>query len=128
MKFCPLTASESEKDALQAEYKEGREIGRIRFGETQFFFRSMRRVYYLPYSEIRRYFRRVMMVPARLCCGKGNFQMENLVICGDDGELAQIGLPGVKAAKIVMECMAKLAPQAVCGKPKEQEEQVDDRQ
>ena len=116
MKFYPLTTVTKEPEGLSEEYKAGRVIGKIHLGETHFFFRSMRKVFYIPYTEIRRYFRRVMMVPAKLCCGKGEFQMEHLVICGDEKELAQIELPGRQAAKVLMECMEKLAPDAVSGK------------
>lgn len=116
MKFYPLTDVTKEPEGLQEEYKAGRKIGKIHLGENHFFFRSMRKVFYIPYTEIRRYFRRVMMVPAKLCCGKGEFQMEHLVICGDAGELAQIELPGTQAARVLMECMEKLAPDAISGK------------
>ena len=116
MKFYPLTDVTKEPEGLQEEYKAGRKIGKIHLGETHFFFRSMRKVFYIPYTEIRRYFRRVMMVPAKLCCGKGEFQMEHLVICGDAEELAQIELPGTQAAKVLMECMNELAPDAISGK------------
>ncbi len=119
MRFYPLVSDsgEQEPEGLAEEWKTGRKIGRVYFGERHFFFRSMRKAYYIPYTGIRRYFRRVMLVPAKLCCGRGEFPMEHLVICGESGELAQIELPGTKAAKIVMECMAELAPDAVCGKP-----------
>ena len=116
MKFFSLSAAAKETEGLQEEYKAGREIGKIHLGETYFFFRSMRKVFYIPYTEIRRYFRRVMLVPAKLCCGKGEFQIEHLVICGDTGELAQIELPGTQAAKTLMECMRELAPDAISGK------------
>ena len=116
MKFCPLSTVTAEPEGLQEEYKAGREIGKIRLGQSHFFFRSMRKIFYIPYTGIRRYFRRVMLVPAKLCCGKGEFQIENLVICGDAGELAQIELPGTQAAKVLMECMNELAPDAISGK------------
>lgn len=119
MRYYPLVPASDEKkpEGLAEEYKTARRIGRISLGGTHFFFRSMHRVYYIPYTGIRRYFRRVMLVPAKLCCGRGEFQVEHLVICGESGELAQIELPGTKAAKIVMECMAGLAPDAAGQKP-----------
>ena len=119
MKFYPLIAGSQEPKGLGEEYRTGREIGKIRLGEQHLFFRSMGRAYYIPYTEIRRYFRRVMMVPARLCCGKGSFQMEHLVICGGEGELAQVEVPGTKAAKVLMEELGRLAPGAAVGKPGE---------
>lgn len=119
MKFEPLTRPSEDGTLLREEHRQAREIGNLRLGQENLYFRSGLKVYYIPYRDIRRYFRRVMRVPAKLCCGKGDFEIENLVICGEKGELAQIQLPGAKAARIVMECMAKLAPDAAVGRSKE---------
>ena len=119
MKFEPLVTPAAESSALQGEYKLAREIGKLRLGRQNLFFRSGFKTYYISYPDIRRYFRRVMRVPAKMCCGKGDFEIENLVICGDRGELAQIQLPGIKAARIVMECLAELAPNAAVGAVKD---------
>ena len=118
MRFMPLTASQTAEDVLASEYKVAREIGKIRLGELHFYFKKGLNVYYIPYRDIRRCFRRVMVVPAKLCCGKGNIEMENLVICGpEDKELAQIQLPGTKAAKILVEELRRLVPEAEIGSP-----------
>ena len=119
MKFEPLTLPVENGTFLREEYRQAREIGNLRFGQENLYFRSGLNVYYIHYGDIRRYFRRVMQVPAKLCCGKGDFEIENLVICGEGGELAQIQLPGAKAARIVMERMAELAPDAAVGRLKE---------
>ncbi len=58
-----------------------------------------------------------MLVPAKMCCGRGDFAVEYLVICDSDRELAQIQLPGSHAAKVLMERMLALAPAAVVGSP-----------
>ena len=121
MKFESLTSQAADLSLLPEEYKQAREIGKLRLGQRNLFFRAGLKSYYVPYSDIERYFRRVMQVPAKMCCGKGNFEIENLVICGDGRELAQIQLPGAKAAKIVMECLAELAPNAAVGRSKENE-------
>ena len=118
MRFMPLTASQSAEQTLASEYKVAREIGKLRLGELHLYFKKGLNVYYIPYRDIRRCFRRVMVVPAKLCCGKGEFEMENLVICGpEDEELAQIQLPGTKAARILMEELEKLVPEAEIGRP-----------
>ena len=118
MKFNPLTASQVEESQLASEYKAAREIGKIRLGELRLYFKKGLAVYYIPYHDIHRLFRRVVAVPAKLCCGKGDFEIENLVICGEnDVELAQIQLPGVKAAKILMEELKVLVPEAEFGRP-----------
>ena len=117
MKFEPLTASAQEQSPLREEYDAARRVGKLRLGQKTLFFRAGFRTYYIPYGDIVRYFRRVVRVPAKLCCGKGDLEIENLVICGEAGELAQIQLPGARAGKAVMELMAQLAPQAAAGRP-----------
>lgn len=119
MKFEPLTRPADDGTLLREEHRQAREIGSLRLGQENLYFRAGLKIYYIPYGDIRRYFRRVMQVPAKLCCGKGDFEIENLVICGESGELAQIQLPGAKAARIVMERMAELAPDAAVGRSKE---------
>ena len=117
MKFYSLTSREENMESLQAEYKTAQEIGKLRLGEDRLYFRSARKIFYIPYNEIHRYFRRVMLVPAKLCCGKGDFAIEHLVICDTDRELAQIQLPGSRAAKVLMERLGSLAPDAIMGMP-----------
>jgi hypothetical protein len=119
MKFYPLEENQPQTEAkqLESEYTAAREIGKIRLGEQRLYFRSGRKIYYIPYTSIRRCFRRVMLVPAKLCCGKGDLEVENLVLCGDSGELAQIQLPGTRAAKILMEELKALIPEAEFGRP-----------
>ncbi len=112
MKFYAVTASAPDGAAVQEEYKNAREIGVVRIGGNHFFFRKGRKVYYIPYSDIRRCFRRVMLVPAKMCCGKGDLAVENLVIYGDEGELAQIQLPGTRAAKELVEILKGKMPDA----------------
>lgn len=117
MKFYPLTVATDNIDELQTEYKDAQEIGKLRLGTERLYFRSSRKIYYIPYTEIYRYFRRVMLVPAKLCCGKGDFAVEHLVICDAEKELAQIQIPGAHAAKVLMERMSVLTPDAIVGKP-----------
>ena len=117
MKFYPLKAVETNMESLQTEYKSAREVGKLRLGAERLYFRSARKIFYIPYTDIHRYFRRVMLVPAKLCCGKGDFAVEHLVICDTDNELAQIQLPGSRAAKVLMDQMSELAPGAIVGTP-----------
>lgn len=119
MKFYPLT-KELSAEVVAAGYKEGREIGKSRLGGKCLYFRDKLRVYYIPYEDITRVFRRVLLIPAKMCCGRGDFEVENIVICSGDRELAQIQLPGERAGKIMLEELAKRAPHAEIGKPVEQ--------
>lgn len=119
MNFYPLKQAEYDLEVLKSEYKAAREIGKIRLGERNFFFKSGLKTCFIPYAQIRRCFRRVMMVPAKLCCGKGELQVENLVICDEEKELAQIQLPGTKAARILMDELKQLIPEAQFTRPSE---------
>lgn len=119
MKFYPLAGEICSDAALKAEFDAGRVIGNVRLGSDTLFFKEKWKNYYIPYSEITRCFRRVMLVQTKMCCGKGNLEVENLVICGETGELAQIQLPGERAGKILLEELSRLAPHVQIGRPKE---------
>lgn len=119
MKFYPLVSAADDEGSLASEYNAAREIGKLRLGELRLYFRSGRKTYYIPYKDVRRCFRRVQLIPAKMCCGNGAFELENLVICGDGGELCQIQLPGTRAAKILMEELERLIPEAEFGRPTE---------
>ena len=116
MKFYTL-ASELASEVVVAGYKEGREIGKARLGDKCLYFRDKMKVYYIPYEDITRVFRRVLLIPAKMCCGKGDFEVENMVVCTAEGEKAQIQLPGERAGKIMLQELARLAPHAEVGKP-----------
>ena len=106
------------KDAeLPAEHAADREIGILKLGEKNLFFRVRLRTYFIPYTDIDRAFRRVFTVPANVCCGKGQMEMENLVICDAEKEIAQIQLPGTKAAKEVIRELGVRAPHIKLKKP-----------
>ena len=120
MKFYPLdeTVPQVDETELNKEYKTAREIGKVKMGELRLFVKSGLKTYYIPYHAIHRMFRRVLAVPAKLCCGKGDFEIENLVVCGaDDKELVQVQLPGKKAAQILMEELKQKVPEAEFGRP-----------
>ena len=104
MKFYSLEGIKTaEKQDIEQDYRQSREIGIVRLGKEHLYFRLLHKIYYIPYADIRRCFRRVMLVPAKLCCGRGDLEVENLVVCTDQGEAAQIQLPGAKAGKILLE-------------------------
>lgn len=123
MKFCPLASEAEARESLASEFKSAREIGRVRMGELHLFLRAGLKTYYLPYRDVRRCFRRVQLIPAKMCCGRGDLEVENLVVCGDAGELIQVQLPGTKAARILMEELRERIPEAEFGKPGTKEPQ-----
>ena len=126
MKFYALTETGRADDAaLEAEYQIAREIGNLRLGRDHLFFRAKLKKYYIPFREITRCYRRVFLVPFRMCCGRSNMSVENLVICRGEKELAQIPLPDTKAAREVIRVLKLRMPGADFSSPaKPEEEQV----
>ena len=117
MRLYALSTRIADMGILQTEYKNARQIGVLRIGESCLYVKRGFRVYYIPYTDISRCFRRVMLVPAKLCCGKREIPVENLVICTKEGELAQVQLPGTKAAKALMEALKEKMPEAEFAPP-----------
>lgn len=118
MKFYSLSENTVDDAVLEKEYKEARQIGAIRLGETCFQFKSRLKNYYIPYADIKHCFRRVMGVNLKMCCGKGEMQVENLVIGDDDKEIAVIQLPGSRAAQELMKELKERMPNCDFTAPK----------
>ena len=117
MKFNPLVSAVNDT-ILAGEYKQGRKIGNVTLGETCLFFKAKLKVNYIPYTDIKRAFRRVQLIQTKMCCGKGNLEIENIVLCGsDDAELLQFQLPGSRAGVIMLEELAGRGPHIQIGKP-----------
>jgi hypothetical protein len=118
MNFISLEDGLTVTDSIKTEYKTAREIGKVRIGEQNLYFRVGRKVFFIPFADIRRCFRRVMEVPVKMCCVGGDLEIQNIVICGrEDTELIQAQLPGEKAAKILVDEIKKKAPHALFVKP-----------
>lgn len=120
MFFCPLKNTISERMVLRKEYKEANMTGVVRLGQSIFFFRRGLKVYYIPYDEIKRCFRRVMLISAG--SNGGNMKLETLVIADDERELAQVQLPGADAAKLLLDEMKVRMPHADFECPNKAEE------
>ena len=118
MKFHSVTSENPNAAALQQEYAAGRVIGNVHLGTQHLFFKEKRKVYYIPFADMTRCFRRVLLVQTKMCCGKGDLEVENLVVCSESGEVAQIQLPGERAGKVLLEEITKLAPHVQIGRVK----------
>lgn len=129
MKFIPLQAeaAAAEKAALEQEYASAEDFTPAKIGETHFFFKVGRKIYYLPLAAVTRCFRRVELVNARMgCCNQG-LPMESVVICGEaEQELAQIRLATEREGKALLKALQKACPEAKIGydRPPEQETAV----
>ena len=114
-KYYPVTSA-ADDAALRSDYAAGRAIGNVQLGDRFFFFKEKRKMYYIPYADMTRVFRRVVLVQAKMCCGKGNLEVENIVVCTEKGEVAQVQLPGARAGVILLEEVSKRAPHVLIGK------------
>jgi hypothetical protein len=122
MYFKPLVPSEVSKDTLKKEYtdKEDKEVANVKLSTNFLFFRAGFRTYFIAYKDIHRFFRRVVMVAAKLGCCNGEMPVDYVVISDEnDRELAQIQMPGEKAAKALINELKIRLPHAKFGKPSE---------
>ena len=94
----------------------------MRTGSSNLFFRAGLRHYVIPFSEITGLFRRINVVPAQLCCGKGDLEMESLVVVADGREVAVIQLPGKKAARALIAELKEKLPEVDFSVPAKTEE------
>ena len=117
MKFYPVPDTGTEREGLKSEYDSARAIGTVRAGETVLFFRKGFRICYIPYTEIERCFRRIYEVPMKMCCGKGELEIENLIICASGREIAELHVPGKKAAQELMRILTEKIPSDRIGAP-----------
>ena len=122
MKFVATTNTIIDDKILNEEFGNARQVGVLRVGESNLFFRSKMKQYYIPFSDIKRCYRRVVAVSTKMCCGRGELLIENLVVCDDEKELAVIQLPGTRAAKILMEDLKGILPEVDFSSPKRNED------
>lgn len=115
MKFHPLEDSiEEVATTLSQEYNNAHEIGIIRIGENCLFFKKAFKIYYIQYKNLARAYRRVLLVPAKMCCGSGEFPIENLVIHNSkDEEIAVVSVPGEKAGIMLLEELRQKSPSTI---------------
>ena len=92
-----------ETEAVKAEIKAGERLGPVVLGDTDFIFKAGFTKYYIPYSEIKRLFRRVKVLPIKnKKTGENSLQVEYVVLMNREKELAEIQLPGKKTAEDIL--------------------------
>jgi hypothetical protein len=117
-KFISLKTASAppQPNTLLEEYRGGRRFDVFRFGERHLFFRQKLTIHYIAYEEIDRFFRRVLAVPVRLACCSGAMELEHLVLCDGERELATILLRDPRSAVPLVDEIRALAPNAVFSK------------
>jgi hypothetical protein len=122
MIFKSVVPSDVPSDVLKKEYKnrEDKEVANVKLSTNYLFFKTGFRTYFIAYKDIHRFFRRVVMVSAKIGCCNGEMPVDYVVICDqNDKELIQIQMPGEKAAKALIDEMKIRLTHAKFGKPSE---------
>ena len=71
--------------ALERDYAQSRNLGKVRMGERWIFFRKFFGAAYLPYDQVVRAWLRQEEVKARMCCSTANFDQFYVVTDCTDG-------------------------------------------
>lgn len=103
--------------SLKEEYRNGSAFGILRLGEKHLFFRKRLSVFYISYSEIQKYFRRVHVIEA---AGR-KINVESLVIFANAREVCDIQLPGAASVNPVMSLLKEKMPDTPSEFVKEEE-------
>lgn len=115
-----MIPSDVPSDVLKKEYrdKEDKEVANVKLSTNYLFFKTGFRTYFIAYKDIHRFFRRVVMVAAKIGCCSGEMPVDYIVLCGSENqELAQIQMPGERAAKCLFDELKVRLPHAKAGKP-----------
>lgn len=110
MKFIPLDVETEDLNLLKNDFKSAHQIGIVSLGQNFLFIRKTFSVLYIPYSDLKQAYRRVYLVPAKMCCASGNLEVENLVIHNAEKEVAVASLPGKKAAELLIKELKEKSP------------------
>lgn len=119
MKYYPVSVETADPAVLKEEYETARQIGAVRVGGNVLFFRSGLKTYYIPYGCVAQCFRRVYQVPVKMCCGRGEIDYEHLILADHEKEIADILLPGTKAAQELIRLLKEKMPEADFRSPRE---------
>lgn len=110
MKFVPLDVKIDDIKLLKDDFKTAHQIGIVSLGNDYLFIKKVLSTLYIPYSNIKQAYRRVYLVPAKMCCASGNLEVENLVIHNSKKEVAVASIPGKKAAEFLIKELKEKAP------------------
>lgn len=116
MKFIPVIENQIMSDEeLKQELNDSVILGKVRFGKSCILYKKMFQTLYIKYESIHRAFRRIKAVPLKMCCGRGELQLEYLVLCDKKGELAEFDLPDKKAAEAAIAELTARNPEIKIG-------------
>ena len=116
MKFINLLPEVFDSALLKADFKQSEKKGRVRIGESVLYFKSGLKIFYVPYKEIYRVFRRIKAVPARISRTRSEIRLEFLVLCSKKEEIAEIDLSDESVSNAIIGEIQKRNPDVKIGK------------
>ena len=105
------------EEALAAEFRAARDLGKVRIGESGVFFTRLSGTAFLPWEAVERVWLRQEEVNARLCCGTANFDQFYLMVLGTDGRERKGQVLSKELGREALDRIGRLAPDLPLGKP-----------
>jgi len=121
MERCAYRIHRKTDEALFQQEQAGRHLGNMTVGTDHLFWKKGLSRYAMPYSDIRRYWRRIEQVNGKTGCCSNDFSMHFLIVRTDEEELKlSIGDSLYRQEpEQLMEALAELLPDVPSGKPQE---------
>ena len=107
----PLTPRQLEED-----YRQARDLGRVRLGRQAIYFPRLGRVDCLPYSQVGRVWLRQEEVSAGLCCGRAGFDQFYLMVQDRSGACLRGRVLNKELGKQATALVLERSPGALLGK------------
>ena len=116
--FTPYLYTKGQSPALDAQFAGARKFGKVRLGTDAIFWRSGLKLYTIPFNRVRRIFRRISSVAAKICCGRQNFDIEWIVLILADGTEVEIhiGDDAKREAEGLLDALKQTHPELEYGK------------
>lgn len=125
MKFKPeLPEVRPDPQALEQDYAQSRNLGKVQLGKRWLFFRKFSGAAYLPYDQVVRAWLRQEEVKARLCCGTANFDQFYLVLECADGQQRRGQVIDKKSGQVCLDHIQARNPAVKIGYVKPQEQSL----
>lgn len=117
MKFECYTSTKMEQAVCKEDFASADGMNNVFFGDKAVYLKKLTKILYIPYADMDRIFRRVMQVPVKMCCGRGDLEIQYLVIMKEDKQIIELQVPSKTGAVILFDEVKKRAPQLQFTRP-----------
>ena len=117
MKFECYTTTKLDENVCKEDFAAADGMNSIYFGNQAVYLKKLMKIVYIPYADIDRIFRRVLQVPVKMCCGKGDLEVQYLVLMKEDQQILELQVPSKSGAVMLFEEAKRRAPQLQFNRP-----------